>query len=98
MRRYRVRYAPAAEDDLERLYDFMLERDFSAAERALDAIRTGQVEALVVATPAGPKVYTLEGADHRYRRLVETMSEGALIVSAAGTVLYSNAAFARMVK
>ncbi len=41
MRRYRVRYAPAAEDDLERLYDFMLERDFSAAERALDAIRTG---------------------------------------------------------
>ena len=64
------------------------------AEDTLDAIRLGQVEALVVTTPTGPKVYALEGADHRYRRLVETMNEGALLVSKAGVVLYSNAAFA----
>ena len=67
------------------------------AEETLDAIRLGQVDALMVSTPAGPRVFTLEGADHRYRRLVETMSEGALIVSTSGVVLYSNAAFATMV-
>jgi PAS domain S-box-containing protein len=67
------------------------------AESTLAAIRDGHVEALVVSSAEGPKVYALEGAEHRYRRLVETMSEGALLVSAAGVVLYSNAAFAEMV-
>ena len=45
MRRYRVRFTPEAEEDLLRLYDFLLERDVAAAERALDAIR-GAVELL----------------------------------------------------
>ena len=39
MRRYKVRFTPEAEDDLLRLYDFLLERDVATAERALDAIR-----------------------------------------------------------
>lgn len=39
MKRYKVRFTPQAEDDLLRLYDFLLERDVSAAERALDAIK-----------------------------------------------------------
>ncbi len=41
MKKYRVRFTPDAEDDLLRLYDFLLEQDFAAAERALDAIRSG---------------------------------------------------------
>src|SRR3954468_11969277 len=67
------------------------------AESTLSAIRDGHVEALVVSSAEGPKVYALEGSEHRYRRLVETMSEGALLVSASGVILYSNAAFADMV-
>jgi len=67
------------------------------AEATLSAIRNGHVEALVVSSAEGPKVYALEGSEHRYRRLVETMNEGALLVSSAGVVLYSNAAFAEMV-
>jgi PAS domain S-box-containing protein len=67
------------------------------AEDTLDAIRLGHADALMVSTPAGSKVFTLEGADHRYRRFVETISEGALLVSPSGVVLYSNAAFATMV-
>src|SRR3954471_294056 len=67
------------------------------AESTLAAIRDGHVEALVVSSAEGPKVYALEGSEHRYRRLVETMSEGALLVNAAGIILYSNAAFADMV-
>jgi plasmid stabilization system protein ParE len=43
--RYTVRFTPEAEDDLLRLYDFLLERDVTAAEHALDAIR-GSVELL----------------------------------------------------
>jgi plasmid stabilization system protein ParE len=43
--RYTVRFTPEAEDDLLRLYDFLLERDMTAAEHALDAIR-GSVELL----------------------------------------------------
>lgn len=38
MRRYRVRITPEAEEDLLRLYDFLLERDAGAAGRALRAI------------------------------------------------------------
>jgi plasmid stabilization system protein ParE len=36
---FRVRFTPEAEDDLLRLFDFLLERDPAAAERALDAVR-----------------------------------------------------------
>lgn len=38
MRRYTVRFTPEAENDLLRLYDFLLEKNVSAAERALAAI------------------------------------------------------------
>ena len=40
MKRYKVRFTPEAEDDLLRLYDFMLDKNVSAAERALAAIRS----------------------------------------------------------
>lgn len=40
MQRYKVRFTQEAEDDLLRLYDFLLETDVIAAERALDAIRS----------------------------------------------------------
>ena len=39
MKRYNVRFTPEAEDDLVRLYDFLVEKDLIAAERALDAIK-----------------------------------------------------------
>jgi plasmid stabilization system protein ParE len=38
MKRYRVRFTPDAEEDLLRLFDFLLEQDFHAAERAEGAI------------------------------------------------------------
>lgn len=38
MKRFRVRLAPGAEDDLLRLFDFLLEKDLPAAERAREAI------------------------------------------------------------
>ena len=41
MKAFRVRFTPDAEDDLIRLYDFLLEKDLAAAERALAAINAG---------------------------------------------------------
>ena len=41
---FRVRFTPEALDDLERLYDFALQRDdgdWAVAERAMQAIRNG---------------------------------------------------------
>ncbi len=38
MRRFKVRFTPEAEDDLLRLFDFLLEQDFAMAEKAQAAI------------------------------------------------------------
>jgi plasmid stabilization system protein ParE len=40
VKRYSIRFTPQAEDDLLRLYDFLLEKDVAAAENALDAIKS----------------------------------------------------------
>jgi PAS domain S-box-containing protein len=64
------------------------------AEETLEAIRNGDVDAVVVGGPAGQQVYTLENADRPYRVLIEQMQEGAVTLSADGTILYSNQRFA----
>jgi two-component system NarL family sensor kinase len=68
------------------------------AEETLRAIHTGEVDAVVVAGKQGPRVFTLEGAEHAYRVLIECMHEGALTLTADMMVLYANQCFARMVK
>jgi PAS domain S-box-containing protein len=63
-------------------------------EETLRAIRMGEVDAVVVSGPVGDQVFTLQGAEHPYRILVETIDEGAATLSDDGTVLYSNRSFA----
>src|SRR5258707_330723 len=63
-------------------------------EETLRAIRMGEVDAVVVSGPIGDQVFTLQGAEHPYRTLVETIDEGAATLSHDGTVLYSNRSFA----
>jgi PAS domain S-box-containing protein len=75
-----------------------LRQRLTEAEETLEAIRMGHVDALVVQGPTGEQVFTLKGADHRYRQLVETMNEGALMISATGTIVYGNARFAALVR
>jgi PAS domain S-box-containing protein len=67
-------------------------------EETLEAIRSGEVDAIVVAKGDARKIYTLEGADHPYRVLVENIREGALTLSRAGMILYANSRFADMVQ
>lgn len=66
------------------------------AEQTLEAIRTGQADSLIVEGPDGPRIFSLEGADHAYRALVEAMNEGAATLAEDGTILYCNARFAQM--
>ena len=68
------------------------------AEETLRAIRTGEVDAVVIEGKHGTQVFTLEGAEHAYRVLIESMHEGALTLTADMMVLYANQCFARMVK
>ena len=63
-------------------------------EETLLAIQRGQVDAVVVNGAQGDQVFTLQGAEHPYRVLVETMNEGAATLDASGAVLYANASFA----
>jgi len=66
------------------------------AEETLDAIRQGEIDALVVSGPEGEQVFTLQGADHPYRLMVETMREGAVTVTLDGTIVYCNQSFAEL--
>lgn len=68
------------------------------AEETLDAIRQGEIDALVVNGPEGEQVFTLQGADHPYRLMVETMREGAVTVALDGTILYCNQSFADLLE
>ena len=68
------------------------------AEETLRAIRSGEVDSVVVAGKQGPQVFTLEGAGHAYRVLIESMNEGALTLTADKMILYANQCFAKMVK
>ncbi len=68
------------------------------AEGTLRAIRTGEVDTVMVAGKEGSQVFTLDGAEHAYRVLIESMNEGALMLTADKTILFANQCFARMVK
>jgi formate hydrogenlyase transcriptional activator len=80
-------------DELQELTARMME-----AEETLRAIRGGEVDALVVSTAEGDQVFTLSGADHPYRVMVEAMHEGAVTLASGGTILYCNQRFADIVK
>lgn len=74
-----------------------LQARLAEVEETLRAIRHGEVDAVVVSTTEGDRVFTLEGADHPYRVMVETINEGAATLTANGLVLYANRRFADMV-
>lgn len=68
------------------------------AEETLRAIRKGEVDALIVEGAEGPQIFTLKGADHTYRVLIEAMDDAACVLADDGTLLYANRCFAKMLK
>src|SRR5882672_2240549 len=44
----------------------------------------------------GEQLHTLNGAEHPYRIMVETMQQGAVTLTGDGTIVYANRSFAAM--
>jgi PAS domain S-box-containing protein len=89
----------ASEQDALRLENTTLRDKLREAEDTLDAIRNGDVDAVVVSgADKVPRIYTLETADQTYRLLVEEMQEGALTLTHNGDILYCNKRLAELIE
>ncbi|MDQ3099063.1 MAG: PAS domain S-box protein [bacterium] len=73
----------------------LLEAEFAEARDTIRAIQAGEIDALVT---SDEQIYTLKGADHIYRVLIESMHEGALTLMPDGTILYCNGFFAQLLR
>ncbi len=66
-------------------------------EEALIAIRSGEVDAIVVSGTKGEQVYSISSAETPYRAFIEEMHEGVLTISREGLIIYCNQRFAEIV-
>jgi two-component system CheB/CheR fusion protein len=84
--------------NIEQLTDELssLRQQLEEANDTIDAIRSGQVDALVVKGKNGHQLYTLK-APTNYRVFIEKMTEGAVTLNKEGIILYSNYRFAELV-
>ena len=73
-----------------------LRRQLAEANETLEAIRSGEVDAVVVRQGSTNQVFTLDGAERPYRMFVEEMQQGAVTLGQGGTILYCNHRFAEM--
>lgn len=74
-----------------------LRHQLNEANETIEAIRTGQIDALIFEDDDGHELYTLKTADQSYRVFIEKMTEGAIILNKEGVILYCNSQFASMV-
>ena len=87
---------PTREEFLEKIRT--LEDRLYEAEQTIQAIRGGEVDAFIVHEPTGEQIYTLKGADHGYRVLVESITEGALLLSSDDSIYYCNRTLGEMLR
>src|SRR5437588_6565799 len=73
-----------------------LRRRLAELEETLRAIQGGEVDALVVSEGAANRVYTLQGAEHPYRVMVQVMNEGSATLTSDGIILFANPRLAEM--
>jgi two-component system CheB/CheR fusion protein len=73
-----------------------LRQQLEEANDTINAIRTGQIDALVVENGSGHQLYTLKTADQAYRIFIEKMKEGAITLNKDNLVVYCNSQFAAM--
>jgi two-component system phosphate regulon sensor histidine kinase PhoR len=68
------------------------------ANDVINAIRSGEIDALVVKGQQGHQLYTLKSADQTYRIFIEQMTEGAVTLNFEGNIIYCNSQFSSLVK
>lgn len=69
----------------------------SELEATQQAIRGGEVDAIIVEGPNGNQIFTLQSPDDPYRILAERMNEGAATLSPDGIVLFCNSRLSELV-
>jgi PAS domain S-box-containing protein len=71
-----------------------VKRELQESRELLQAIQSGEVDAVVVSRVHGEQIYVLDDANITYRKMIEEMNEGAVTFNPQGVVLYTNKAFA----
>ena len=74
-----------------------LKEELYESTSIINAIKQGDVDALVVSSNGVPELYSLETADYTYRLLIEKFGQGALSISRNGLILYCNEYFSKLV-
>src|SRR5579872_3897980 len=69
----------------------------SEALEAIDAIKTGSVDAFAIRKDGKPEVFTLQSLDYAYRVLIEKFGEGALNLTQNGLIIYCNSYFSTLI-
>lgn len=75
----------------------LLKEQLFESNSIVDAIKQGDVDALVVNTNGTPQLYSLETADYTFRLLIEKFGQGALSISRNGLILYCNDYFSKLI-
>ncbi|MFY9780279.1 MAG: EAL domain-containing protein [Candidatus Baltobacteraceae bacterium] len=91
MRNLKVESARDLRAELERAQTRLAE-----LEMTVQAIRSGEVDAVVVDGPHGPQIFSLQSPDEPYRLLAERMNEGAATLTPEGTIVFCNGRLAEM--
>ncbi|HEX8017090.1 MAG TPA: ATP-binding protein [Flavobacterium sp.] len=73
-----------------------LKEELFESNSIVNAIKQGDVDALVVHNNGVPQLYSLETADYTYRLLIEKFRQGALSISKDGLILYCNDYFSKL--
>ena len=74
-----------------------LQQQLLEDSKSITAIKTENIDALVIAHKKALKIYSEPSGDKTYRILIEKMHEGAVTLNQHGMILYSNSSFANMV-
>lgn len=74
-----------------------LKNELFEANSIIEAIKHGEIDALVLHSDGTPQIYSIESADYTYRILIEKFSEGALSISHEGLILYCNDSFGKLI-
>ncbi|TDQ08558.1 PAS domain-containing sensor histidine kinase [Pedobacter metabolipauper] len=87
------------EKSKEELLKLLEETEYRLEEAndTLDAIKSGEIDALILKGDDGHSIFTLKSADHSFRIFIEQMSEGAVTLNKEGLILYTNSSFASII-
>ena len=73
-----------------------LKAELAEVRQALEAIRSGSLDAVLTSVPDAAPLYTRTSAERIYRLIIERMLEGAVTIDESGTILHCNRTFAQM--